>query len=76
MLPLSAAALLLLSLLLPLQSVDDANLMNVKAQFFLKDQFGAALAALTYGKSAASIASLYAVQAFLDTVLFPKGACM
>ena len=53
--------------------MDDANQTNVKALFLLKDQFGAALAHVTYGNKAASVAALYAVQTFLEGVLFPKG---
>ena len=58
---------------LTLQFVDDANLTNIKAQFLLKDQYGAALAGLTFGNKVASVAALYSVQAFLEGILFPKG---
>ena len=54
--------------------MDDANQMSVKAQFFAKDAYGAALAALSHGARDASIEALYAVQVFLDTMMFPKSA--
>ena len=55
-----------------LQFAEDNNQMSVKAQFFAKDVYGAALGALAHASPDAPIEALYAVQAFLDTMMFPK----